>query len=273
MSYILDALKKSEQEREQGKVPDIKTVHTLPTAAPQQHQSSWLYIVVISIVLAAGGVYLWNHFFRPSPPMEQEAATTVPVNPQLPSAAVEKQVPLVQKSDDSKPVIPKIRVATNTPAKPAPIKQPQNAKKTEQKDGTPKSNVVFLKNEIPDDQLYSTQPYEPSADNKSTAKAAKKSAAVQRSHVTPTVPQEPEVIDVTGLPADIRKRLPDINFTGHVYSNVPKRRSVIINGKQMREGEFVNADLKLEKITSKGVVLSFGDVWFRLGAMQDWSNH
>ena len=136
MSYILDALKKSEQEREQGKVPDIKTVHTLPTAAPQQHQSSWLYIVVISIVLAAGGVYLWNHFLRPSPPMAQEAAATVQVKPQLPSAAVVKQVPLVPRSVNSEPVIPKTRIATNTPAKPAPIKQPQNAKKTEQKDGT-----------------------------------------------------------------------------------------------------------------------------------------
>lgn len=265
MSYILDALKKSEQERERGNVPDIKTIHTPPTAAAPQHAFSWLYIIVISMLLAAGIVYIWQHYLQPPPQMAEENAQLARTTPQA---------------------LPATRVApapVDVREKPAPVKAPPAAKATakpkpkETKPSVPpKSNVVFLDQEIPDDQLYSTQPYQAEDDAGGKASAAKtttgevKSSAAAKQKAA--VQQAPDIVDITGLPLDLRKRLPEITFSGHVYSSVPARRSVIINGKQMREGEFVNAELKLEKITSRGAVFSLAGTWFRLGAMQDWSN-
>lgn len=62
MSYILEALKKSEQERKRGDVPDLQTVH-LPVFAQNQSQK-WPYIVIIFLLLVLafvlGMVMKWN---------------------------------------------------------------------------------------------------------------------------------------------------------------------------------------------------------------------
>ncbi len=49
MSYILEALKKSEQERRRGDVPDLQTVH-LPVFA-QRQSHTWLYVVIVFLLL------------------------------------------------------------------------------------------------------------------------------------------------------------------------------------------------------------------------------
>lgn len=49
MSYILEALKKSEQERRRGDVPDLQTVH-LPVFA-QRQSHTWPYVVIVFLLL------------------------------------------------------------------------------------------------------------------------------------------------------------------------------------------------------------------------------
>jgi general secretion pathway protein B len=268
MSYILDALKKSEQERAQGDVPDIKTVHTPATVAAPQQSVSWLYIILISMLLAAGIVFLWLKYLQPLPPSAEPAPALAQAKPSAPAQA--PKIPPVQEKQRAAPP------AVQSKPKPAQVKPPQTDKAQQDVKPKAKSNVVFLKQEIPEEELYSHSPYHPDAKRdtvKSDTKAKQNVAAKQEPVVTHERVAEPDIVAVTALPNDLRKRLPDITFSGHVYSSVPARRSVIINGKQMREGEFVNDDLKLEKITSKGAVFSLGDVWFRLGAMQDWNSH
>lgn len=50
MSYILDALKKSEQERRQGNVPNLQTVH-IPVAI-ESSPARWPYIVIALLLLS-----------------------------------------------------------------------------------------------------------------------------------------------------------------------------------------------------------------------------
>ena len=57
MSYILEALKKSDQERKQGHVPDLQTVH-VPVSI-EQHHSRWLYLVIILLLLSLAFVLGW----------------------------------------------------------------------------------------------------------------------------------------------------------------------------------------------------------------------
>lgn len=266
MSYILDALKKSEQEREQGKVPDIKTVHHHPTPNQQPRQTPWLYIILGSLLVVVGAVSAWV-FYPHFPSVPVAGVTDQPES----SPSVAAQQGLQQAQADAV-TAPKKQMAAQAPVKPAPT--PHQSKPVASPKKKPsKPNVIFLKKEIPPDQMYSTQPYHPSGNAASNHKQA--SSAGSDNKQTTSVPpaKNPDIVDVADLPSDVRRRLPDISFTGHVYSSVPSRRSVIINGKQMREGEFLNGDLKLERITSKGAVFSMGDIWFRLTAMQDWSNH
>ena len=51
MSYILDALKKSEQQRGHGKTPDVQTVHSSGLNYHDEKKAYWPYILIAAILL------------------------------------------------------------------------------------------------------------------------------------------------------------------------------------------------------------------------------
>lgn len=51
MSYILDALKKSEQERGHGNIPDVQTVHSSGLNYRNEKKSYWPYILIVAVLL------------------------------------------------------------------------------------------------------------------------------------------------------------------------------------------------------------------------------
>lgn len=51
MSYILDALKKSEQERGHGNIPDVQTVHSSSLNYHSEKRAYWPYILITAVVL------------------------------------------------------------------------------------------------------------------------------------------------------------------------------------------------------------------------------
>ncbi len=63
MSYILDALKKSERERSLGHVPTLSTVHSYPKS-PVSRRWLWLALVLLIMLMLLGvaiyGVMFWS---------------------------------------------------------------------------------------------------------------------------------------------------------------------------------------------------------------------
>ena len=57
MSYILEALKKSEQERKQGDVPNIQTVHMPRPTHPETR--TWPYLVIVLLLVSLAFVIGW----------------------------------------------------------------------------------------------------------------------------------------------------------------------------------------------------------------------
>ena len=51
MSYILDALKKSEQERGQGNIPNVQTVHSSSLNYDNEKNTYWPYILIAAVLL------------------------------------------------------------------------------------------------------------------------------------------------------------------------------------------------------------------------------
>jgi len=51
MSYILDALKKSEQQRGNGTIPDVQTVHSSSLNYRNEKKSYWPYFLIVAILL------------------------------------------------------------------------------------------------------------------------------------------------------------------------------------------------------------------------------
>ncbi|HYL81992.1 MAG TPA: hypothetical protein VEU07_14330, partial [Candidatus Acidoferrum sp.] len=89
MSFILDALKKAERERDLTRVPTLSTVH-IPVLMTGRRIGFW---VAAAVILAGGGLSVW--FWRPSPPAapptamnsRAQAGTISPASPVDPSLA------------------------------------------------------------------------------------------------------------------------------------------------------------------------------------------
>lgn len=64
MSYILDALKKSDQERQQGSNPTIQTIQRSHVSSNDHNLWRWIAIVMAMILLIGLGFYSWNSYFN-----------------------------------------------------------------------------------------------------------------------------------------------------------------------------------------------------------------
>ena len=51
MSYILDALKKSEQERGHGNIPGVQTVHSSSLNYHGEKKAYWPYLLITAVLL------------------------------------------------------------------------------------------------------------------------------------------------------------------------------------------------------------------------------
>lgn len=106
MSLILDALKKSEQDRKSGK--DNRAIPNAPQAAPspdfsagaQHGKKKWPLILVIGLILGAGGYWL-NRGEAPEPPAKsvvQQAPKPAPEKPAPPAPSPAPETPPVTTS-------------------------------------------------------------------------------------------------------------------------------------------------------------------------------
>jgi general secretion pathway protein B len=108
MSYILDALKKSDQQRQHGATPTLRSV---PIATQPEKSASWIY-VALAIVLAAAGVVIgWLRPWQPEPVIPAAQAISVQS-----SESSSRQTPLTTTSAlpamAETPVMPKLEPLT-----------------------------------------------------------------------------------------------------------------------------------------------------------------
>lgn len=66
------------------------------------------------------------------------------------------------------------------------------------------------------------------------------------------------------LPLSIQAQLPEMKYSGHVFSPNPELRMILINTTVVREGDLINADLRLTEITRDGLIMSHKDTNFKV---------
>ena len=228
MSYILDALKKSDQERKRGDVPGLQTVH-IPMATAQA--TPWvLYAFVVFLLLALALAFVIGM-------MVVGKKTEVISSEQFSSATQGSSEPLLveiaesRSSDQKKPTQTEYRETQLAVRMEKNTEQSRNQKKSEKS--------------IIDRQT--------------------------REKSTVSVQELSGVLYLHELPDYQQQSIPEMKFAGHVYSSTPTSRSVIINDSAMSEGDNLMQGLKVELITSNGVVFRFQDTLFKMDILQDWS--
>ncbi|MDY0041285.1 MAG: hypothetical protein RBS57_13315, partial [Desulforhabdus sp.] len=110
MSYILEALKKSDQERSRGSTPGLQTIHT-SVAVESKKRRGWLSLLILALFVNAGLLLWWLQPWKSAEPgpdrptvREQTAAASHPPaspakddEPQT-SSSSENQARLAEKS-------------------------------------------------------------------------------------------------------------------------------------------------------------------------------
>lgn len=226
MSYILDALRKSEQERQRGKVPDIHGA-VADQPMPGNKPNIWPIITVVVILVNVGILLFFA--LRQSDVAELQPAL---VTPEVPNIA------------------PRQSVAATPAVLPAPSVQPGPSLVPQAKPQERVSASAGQQNNSPEQPII---------------------IKPKTSREQEPVPQVGYLPQLEELPAYERDGIPDMTFSSHMYSSMPKFRSIIINGKRLKEGQFLNEELQVREITESGVVMSRGSTLFEVDVLGRWA--
>jgi general secretion pathway protein B len=246
VSYILEALKKSDQQRQRGATP---TLATAQPSAPPPRQSRLVFNSVLAVVLIAAGVAIgWWRPWQTHPVSEPARVTEAATSPQattipaLPAAMPEAPTQTApQMPQQASPV-------TVTPG------MPTTQERSASLDQAPAMNVpppVAAPPAIAEapKQPAMPVPEPPSVQSPPPANTAGASAIVEQDQ----------------LPSSIQRQIPDMNIAFLAYSANPKDSRAMINGEMMQPGDSIRPGLTLDKINPDGIVLSYKGYRFRRG--------
>jgi general secretion pathway protein B len=235
MSYILDALRKADAERERGNVPGI---HAQPTfaGAPRSAQptASRPWVVMLGgaalVLLAIVAVLIWK----------MNGSSTAPVN----VASVAGNAPVVPSPAPAPATVVSGNATAVTPAlvtPPPPLAQLPKPPP----EAAPAPRKVA---KAPAAQIAPT-PAAAQASNATSAKGALPAAPAASA-------SEPRLYTYAELPDDIRRQVPTMTVGGSVYSPVPANRFMFVNGQVLHEGDVIAPGVVLLQIRVKAAVLT-----------------
>ncbi|MEW6109958.1 MAG: general secretion pathway protein GspB [Nitrospirota bacterium] len=263
MSFILEQLKKSGKKRRiemaildraknTAAVPEPEPASD-PTAAPYNSYRKpnirpfFVYLLLSSVVIHAG-IFLWR----------QSAWQTGKTDKTVQSAFLKQnETETVLSGRDA-------GRALETAVFREPVKKGQGLSGNDKAAGEPSSvtetsrgaRIISGVKTRPQDNPSPVDPEQPPIKDKP-------SAAHQTGYSNETAETQ-RISDYTELPASLRKNLPAIKVTSHLYRKDSRLAS--INGRIMTEGNYIDGGLYLEEITPEGVILSYRNCRFRVRA-------
>jgi general secretion pathway protein B len=247
MSYILDALKKSEQARLNVDTP-LRQLLLRSEEMSRESRRVWPYVAGAALLLNAAALYLWWRMSSDAA-VERWAQPTQPVTPKqalLPKApapvppangaarsAVPADTPIVRDNPtplpaaSRRPVAPSPAVSAAPPVAAAPTAQPAT--------------------------IPGIAPRTASGASGASVSATAVVAPPVAGETGKQVAGDPQALD---LPEPLRRELPQLVMSGMVrVMGAPVW--VVVNERPFREGEEVAPGLRVEKILERGALFSY----------------
>jgi general secretion pathway protein B len=258
MSYILEALKKSEKERQRGNVPDILSVHdTSHRDIRKRH--TWAYLLIAALLLNAGVIYWWlgsGHSRNARVPVltaqrsHADSARSDTGDMALHDTQQPKTAPGVPQIAEPEETDKRENTRSLTAEEPVnPAKRPTGIiKGNEETKAAQRKETASLK-----------------APLSNTGRHSESSSDAPKEGMPSTDSPAHRIFELNELPSSIRQNLPNFSISVHIYEDDPKSRMTRINDRMLREGQELSSGLRLEKITIDGVILSYGKHRFHVG--------
>ncbi len=227
MSYILEALKKSAQERRQGSSPRLADLPLEPPAFAGRRPANRFDVRLLAGLLLLLSVVLLLATFRLWPTDEEK--DTVPVATDAPRAP-----------------------AGQTEIASPPATAPATADATAADAGDAAGAMAT--------ELTEQGEFRELRELRERRELSEPAAKGEQAAEQGEMPATAAVRKITG-PAKKRLSPPpplaELRFAGHTYALEPARRLIIVNNRIIREGEWIGEELRLQEITWEGVVVDY----------------
>ena len=262
MSFILDALKKSENERQRTVGPAL-TDAPLRRARPER---PWWAVAVAALLVVNLAVLIVVLMRDPTPAAKVNEAANPAVAPQAaPVAAAPAPAPAPARESFSQPaVIPAEPVPSVTynrsPANPAVRSLAEEAGPSPDANDPRISAALAAAAAVPAGPPL-VRPIQPPSVTPLPAGATFNSVAAPGSAAAAS---KDEVLPSAGDLAASGNRLPDLKLDIHVFATNPAERFVFVNMRKYLEGQTLQEGPTVEKITNDGVVLNQNGMRFVL---------
>lgn len=238
MSYILDALRRADAERQRGAVPGLHDqagpqaaggMAAAPAGAPAR--SPWPWLAGGALLIAAVGGAWWLGRGTAATPVAAVAPPPAPV-----PVPVHVQVQLTPAAVAPSPALP----PALPPAPPAAVLPPRA-------DAPPAAAVAPRGGSpLPAPATVAATP--------APAVPLPAASAALPAAVAADVPADP-VRPWASLPDSTRSAMPALAWSGAVHAERAEQRLVIVNGNVAREGDTIAGGVQLLQIRPKSVLL------------------
>lgn len=260
MSYLLEALQKSEQERQQQ--PGAATLSAPPAefARDDSGVSPWIYVAIAALLINTALV-IWLALRQDT----TAAPPTVIVQPiQVPASTPDTDTRINNRTGE----------AEIDPASEEPTSLHTEANGNTLIDGFAVRDSAQPATQTPDQQLIDAvntpaKPARQVANTNDTENAGWETISPARPQASPIASDAP-VISANELPAELRARLPVLSMQSHLYAEDARNSSVMINDRHLTPGDRLTDDIQLETVTEKGAILRIGEHRVLLPALARW---
>ncbi|MDN3640734.1 general secretion pathway protein GspB [Simiduia curdlanivorans] len=273
MSFILNALQKSEAERrEQQQAPDLLAIQTpsTPDSSGNRLPRRWQLLsalLLISVVVL--GYKLLVQTSQPAPQTVQLTQDTAASARAQPTNAAKNMASTVPATDNQ-PAKSQSSINDNKTldhnsagnSEPPATRALSDTLKTVE---TPTTNAQVI-------DLYQ-QPSDSSAEQRLAAASSltnEQQALAERAQQLKREMAEPQIPAIHNLPLALQDRLPKMVYSAHIYSSDADSGFAIINDRRRYRGDQISPGLIVVSVMSTGVVLTFEGHTFRLDAMKNW---
>ena len=255
MSFILDALKKADRERNLNKVPTLTTVH-IPVYATGRRVAMW----AVAGALLGGAALVW--WLRP--PTEAPVPTVQPrpsvaVNPPARQTDPKREPASGAVASLSPTVLPE-----SVPSRPSAAPRP-GAQRQAERDRTaglrpnpPAPKPLPQPPSVPiQSEIRQTRPVElapPVLPSPRPEAQPNVEASLPPSAVVP--PARPPA---SPAPPALQEAVSKMTLDVFVYTDVETDRMAVINGRRYVKGQLVDGLYLVEGINPDGVALKYGD--------------
>jgi general secretion pathway protein B len=255
MSILLDALKKSEEQRQFGKTPDIHGPDDHNPDGARRLLSNWLPGAMMAVAVIVITWLVWGQLREPdvttlslTPEVSRRSPAAMPDTARDEGqAAREQRTPVEAFTADSAGT----DTALQTESVPDERRREVVQTFEQYQEAEPEEGAEPITDADP------TRPG-PTA---SPAGSERTVATGIRPVSNPTEPHESQPVTYWELPQNVRDAIPELQISVMVYADEPEDRFILVNGVRLKEKESLEG-VQLEEIRRNGAIFRYRNYRF-----------